>query len=205
MKLTYLLQGFLLGLAYVAPIGMQNAYAINAAIYKSRWSAFTTALITTFFDISLALACFFGVGIILENYIIVKEIILIFGSVAVIYIGFSLIRTVPNDIEGNHLNESVFKVILQCLIVTWFNPQAIIDGTLLLGGMRATLISNISYFFIIGTALASVVWFVSLSTIISINKKRFNKKILRIINLICGTIIVLYGFKLVYNLVLQFI
>lgn len=70
MLLKFLLQGFMLGIAYVAPIGMQNLYVINTAISKSRLRAYQVALITTFFDISLALACFFGMGALMERYLI---------------------------------------------------------------------------------------------------------------------------------------
>ena len=64
--LEFLLQGFLLGLAYLAPIGMQNMYVINSAMCMSRLRAFQVAFFTFAFDISLALACFFGVGLFLD-------------------------------------------------------------------------------------------------------------------------------------------
>ncbi len=51
-----------MGLAYVAPIGLQNLFVINSALTQSRHRAFLTALIVLFFDISLALARFFGIG-----------------------------------------------------------------------------------------------------------------------------------------------
>lgn len=181
MKITYFLQGFLFGIAYVAPIGMQNIYVINTAIHKSRNITLKTALITTCFDITLALACFFGIGYFLEKFIFLKDIILVVGSIAVIYIGVSLMKSIPSDLQEIKMDESISKILLQCLIVTWLNPQAIVDGTLLLGGIRATLIADISYFFIFGTALASTVWFLSVSTIISMNKNRFNKKILKLL------------------------
>ena len=56
------LRGLMMGLAYVAPIGTQNLFVINAAVTQPKKKAFLTALIITFFDISLSLACFFGVG-----------------------------------------------------------------------------------------------------------------------------------------------
>ena len=58
--IEYVLQGFLLGLAYLAPIGMQNMYVINSAIRMTRLRAYQVAGLTFVFDISLALACFFG-------------------------------------------------------------------------------------------------------------------------------------------------
>lgn len=53
----HFLQGLTMGLAYVAPIGLQNLFVINTALTQSRRRAAATALIVIFFDISLALAC----------------------------------------------------------------------------------------------------------------------------------------------------
>lgn len=203
LSLNYLIQGFLFGLAYVAPIGVQNLYVINTAIRKSKLVTLKTALITIFFDITLALACFFGVGVLLQKFIIFKNIILFLGFISILYIGISLIKSVPTEVQETDISESTVKIILRCFVVTWLNPQAIIDGTLLLGGMRASLPDAFSNIFIMGSALASFTWFSLLSTIVCINKDKFNTKILRIINIICGLIILYYGFKLGYNLFSQ--
>lgn len=53
-----LFQGLTLGLAYVAPIGMQNLFVIDSALTKPRRRALLTALIVLFFDVSLSLSCF---------------------------------------------------------------------------------------------------------------------------------------------------
>lgn len=205
MAINYFLQGFLFGLAYVAPIGLQNLYVINTAISKNKSIVFKTAIITIFFDISLALACFFGIGFILEKFMILKDGLMLLGGICVIYISISLIRTSPINLDEPQINETLLKIILGCFIVTWLNPQAIIDGTLILGGMRASLIKNFSNYFIIGTCLASFIWFGSISIIVSINKTRFNTKILKVINLVCGFIMLIYGLKLCYNIIIQFI
>ena len=140
----YLIQGLLLGFAYVAPIGTQNIFVINTAIHKNRLKAYQVAFITIFFDISLAISCFLGVGAIMERFQLLKMIILLLGSIAVIYIGVGLLRQVPKtqSEETVDVNKSTIKIIWTCFAVTWLNPQAIIDGSLLLGGMRATLPSR---------------------------------------------------------------
>ena len=43
------LQGFLMGLAYVAPMGVQNLFVINSAISQKRSRALLIALIVVFF------------------------------------------------------------------------------------------------------------------------------------------------------------
>ena len=56
------LQGLTMGLAYVAPIGLQNLFVINSALTQKRSRVYLTALIVIFWDISLGVACFLGAG-----------------------------------------------------------------------------------------------------------------------------------------------
>jgi L-lysine exporter family protein LysE/ArgO len=199
----YLIQGLILGFAYVAPIGTQNIFVINTAIHKNRLKAYQVAFITIFFDVSLAILCFSGVGVIMERFNLLKMIILLLGSLAVIYIGIGLLRQVPKtqSEESLDVNKSTLNIIWTCFVVTWLNPQAIIDGSLLLGSTRATLPVGMGIYFIIGVCAASFIWFISLATIISFFKDRFNISVIRIINLVCGVVIILYGFKLAYSFV----
>lgn len=85
--LSIYLQGLSLGLAYVAPIGMQNLFVINSAMSQKLRRALATALIVIFWDISLGLACFLGVGALMEALPWMQKIILGGGGVLVIYIG----------------------------------------------------------------------------------------------------------------------
>lgn len=191
----YTLQGFLLGMSYVAPIGMQNLYVINSAASLSRKRAITVALITIFFDIALAVACYYGVGAVIDHSQLLKMGILLIGSCTVIYIGYGIFKSTPT-LETVDVEKSVLRTIRDCFVVTWLNPQAIIDGSLLLGSFRATLTADFSNFFILGVCLASTVWFLGLSTVTSTFKGILNNQVLKIINRICGTVVVFYGLKL---------
>lgn len=196
----FLLEGFLLGLAYLAPIGMQNMYVINSAMRMSRIRAYQVALITFFFDVSLALACFFGVGAVLERFPMLRGAVLLFGFLAATYIGIGLILSKP-ELKDIPMNEPLARVAAMCFAVTWFNPNAIIDGTLLLGGIRASLSFNASNLFVQGVALASLTWFTGLVTVISVFKSRINGGLLRLINGVCGGVIIAYGLKLGYDFI----
>jgi len=191
-----LIKGFTVGIAYVAPIGMQNLYVINTAMTQTKTRLYLVALITIFFDISLALACFFGMGAIIEAVPIIKLLILGVGSIAVIWIGIQLIRSTPTLNTSLDTKKTILQVVLSCFMVTWANPQALIDGTLLFGSFRASLPVDMAKYFIIGSSLSSLIWFLSLGTIVSVFKKAFNAKALKIINTICGIIIIYYGLRL---------
>ena len=199
--MQYFLQGLTMGLAYVAPIGLQNLFVINSALTHTRRRALLTAFIVIFFDVSLAFACFFGIGAIMQRYEWLQMIILLVGSIIVIFIGIGLLRAKAERIEQSDLTSSIRKTISTACVVTWFNPQAIIDGTMMLGAFHVTLPGSQSIPFISGVGLASCLWFTAITLIISIFSNRFDAKILRIINVVCGIIIIFYGGKLLFNFI----
>lgn len=199
------LQGFLMGLAYVAPIGVQNLFVINSAITQKRSKTMLIALIVIFFDVTLALACFFGIGFLIDKLEWLKLLILFLGSIIIIYIGVGLLRSKSELKKNNDMDIPLMKAITSACVVTWFNPQAIIDGTMMLGAFRATLSSDAGIYFILGVTSASFCWFMGLSIFISLFSHKFNDKILRVINIVCGLVIIFYGVKLLLNFYKMFI
>lgn len=195
------LQGLTMGLAYVAPIGMQNLFVINSALTNKRKRALLTALIVIFFDITLSLACFFGIGTIMQRFKWLQMVILCVGSLIVIYIGISLLRSKTQDLEKDQPTMSIKKTISSACVVTWFNPQAIIDGTMILGAFHVTLAAGQETPFITGVACASFSWFIGLTFLISLVSSKFNAKVMRWINIVCGVIIISYGIKLFVSFV----
>lgn len=199
--MIYFIQGLTMGLAYVAPIGLQNLFVINTALTQKRSRVYTTALIVIFFDVSLALACFFGIGAIMETSQWLKIGILLVGSIIVVWIGISLLRSHDTMDTSTKVDVPILKVITTACVVTWFNPQALIDGSMMLGAFKASLPADESTKFIIGVACASCTWFLGISTILSLFSAKFNDKVLRIINIICGLVIIFYGIKLFINFI----
>lgn len=190
-----------MGLAYVAPIGLKNLFVINSALTHTRRRALLTAWIVIFFDVTLALACFFGIGAVMERYQWLQMVILCVGSLIVIYIGIGLLRAKAEEIDRSKTTDSVRKTISSACVVTWFNPQAIIDGTMMLGAFHVTLPAQQSIPFISGVGIASCLWFTGITLAISLFSDRFNAKTLRMINVVCGVIIIFYGCKLMWNFI----
>ena len=194
--IEYFLQGLTMGLAYVAPIGLQNLFVINSALTYTRQRALLTALIVIFFDVALSLACFFGIGTIMQRYDWLKPVILLFGSLIVIYIGVGLLRAKAQDLDEATVPDSVAQTITTACVVTWFNPQAIIDGTMMLGAFHVTLPEAQSLTFIAGVVTASCLWFTGLTLLVSVFRDRLDAVFLRRVNIVCGGVIVFYGVKL---------
>lgn len=185
-----------MGLAYLAPIGMQNLFVINSALNDSRRRAFLTALIVAMFDISLSASCFYGIGSLMEKYEFVKLGILLLGSIVIIKIGLSLIKAQSQDIKNENRSMTIRKTISSACFVTWCNPQAIIDGTMMLGAFHVTLLSSQTLPFMSGIISASFLWFMGLIFTISLFSSRINSGVLTFINRLCGVVIIVYGLNL---------
>lgn len=197
------IQGITIGLASLAPIGLQNLFVINTALSQRRRRTYFTALVVIFFDISLSFACFFGVSAIMAQSRWISMAVLLMGSAVVLYIGTSLLRDKGLAESSSDTDLPVLKVITTACVVTWFNPQAIIDCSMMLGAFRASLPPGQSLNFICGVALASCCWFLGISTVISLFRTKITPKVLRAINIICGIVIIFYGLKLAVNFVRQ--
>ena len=195
------LQGLTMGLAYVAPIGLQNLFVINSALTQRRSRVYLTALIVILWDVSLGVSCFLGAGALMQAVPWLQKVLLGLGSLIVIWIGIGLLRSRASLEGGKDVNVPVWKLFTTAFVVTWFNPQAIIDGTMMLGAFRASLPAGGDLPFIFGFGSASVIWFLTLSTIVSLLGSKFNEKALNIINKVCGGVIIFYGCKLIWNFV----
>jgi len=206
------LQGVLLGLAYLAPIGMQNLYVINTAAQGDRRRTAVVVASTIFFDISLALACFFGVGVLIESSLHIRRLILLAGSFVVTGMGFSLLRSALRHLSKEEqlglsrglarwtaISDSrptPARLATWSFAVTWLNPQAIIDGSFLLGGTRAALPPGASAGFIAGVCLASATWFTLLAVSVSALRAHLSLTTVRAISGLCGAVLVIYGIRL---------
>ncbi len=196
--MDFYLQGLALGLAYVAPIGMQNLFVINSALTQMRLRALVTALIVIFFDVTLALACFFGIGLVMQKYPPVQLGILLLGGLVVVYIGVSLLKSSVRQIGGAQ-QMPLGKTVWAACVVTWFNAQAVIDGTMLLGAFKASMTEAQSLHFLFGVLSASCLWFITLAMVVSLAGSLVTPRVLGVINKICGAVIAVYGLRLLWH------
>ena len=198
--LPVFLQGLSLGLAYVAPIGMQNLFVINSALSHSLRRALAVALVVVFWDISLGLACFLGAGALMDAFPRLKTAILGVGGLLVVCIGVGLIRSKADLSGGKDVNQPLGEIAASAFIVTWLNPQALIDGTMMLGAFRVALPAGGDASFIAGFACASLTWFTCLSVAAHLLGSKINSRALTWLNRICGVVIIAYGLKLLFDL-----
>ena len=107
-----------------------------------------------------------------------------------------LVLSKAEEVNPEKSNASIAKTICTAFFVTWLNPQAIIDGTLMLGAFRSSLSAEEAIPFMAGAAAASFSWFTGLSAVVSLFSSRFRSGTVRMINIISGSIMLFYGVSL---------
>ncbi|KLA43602.1 LysE family L-lysine permease [Ligilactobacillus ruminis] len=192
------LRGILIGFAFVAPIGMQNIYMFNNALSNKMSKALLYNFLVWFCDALFSFAAFYGTGALISANEIVKIIIMLVGGALTSYIGFNIIRSAKQTAIGSDSKKQTLKqALMTALIVSWGNPQAMIDGTMMLGASRATLTFEQSILFITGVITASFIWDHGITIGFNLLRDKLPKKFLLAINLISGIIVAVYGLYLI--------
>lgn len=192
------LRGILVGFAFVAPIGMQNIYMFNNALSNKMSKALLYNFLVWFCDALFSFAAFYGIGALISANEIVKIIVMIIGGALTSYIGFNIIRSAKQTAIGSDRKKQTLKqALMTAFIVSWGNPQAMIDGTMMLGASRATLTFEQSILFITGVVTASFIWDHGITIGFNLLRDKLPKKFLLAINLISGIIVAVYGLYLI--------
>ena len=192
------LRGILIGFAFVAPIGMQNIYMFNNALSNKMSKALLYNFLVWFCDALFSFAAFYGIGALISANEIVKIIVMLIGGALTSYIGFNIIRSAKQTAIGSDSKKQTLKqALMTALIVSWGNPQAMIDGTMMLGASRATLTFEQSILFITGVITASFIWDHGITIGFNLLRDKLPKKFLSAINLISGIIVAVYGLYLI--------
>lgn len=202
-----LLTSFIVGLSYAMPLGAQNVYVIRSSIGLGVRKFFKVALIVSFFDISLALICFFGAGELiarLPNSI--KSMIFFAGGLYILKIAYDILKDRKESIvqdddykEESSQDLSMRKLFTTFFVLTFLNPQAIIDGSILIGNLRMTTSETTDHLVIIGLSIASLIWFTFLSFISALFREKLTNKLWEWISLFCSSVLSIIGIKFIYE------
>ena len=195
-----LVEGLLMGFAFAMPIGSQNIFVINSALGQGLPKSFRTAATVSLMDVTLGLACFFGMGAFLSAFPNLRISISLVGAAYIIWVAYNLLRTSFSATTGesSKQKDTTFRnIISAAFLLTWANPHALIDGTIMLGGQRATLDHSEVLPFVIGMSSASIVWFFALTGIVGILRSAFTSSTVKAIQVFCALILFYISFSLI--------
>jgi L-lysine exporter family protein LysE/ArgO len=155
--------GLLSGLSLIVAIGAQNAFVLRQGLARAHVGAVVT--ICTVSDVILIAAGVGGIGTLVERAPWALETVRWFGVAFLTWYGVSTLLRARRA-ESLHAattgNGSRRRAVLTALALTWLNPHVYLDTVLLLGSIANQHGDDGRWWFALGAALGSAIWFVGL-------------------------------------------
>ncbi len=158
------LTGFTLSLTLIVAIGAQNAYVLRQGLRREHIAAVVG--ICAILDATLMTIGVSGVATSLGNYPLALDALGLLGALALSIYGWMAMRRALKPAALGTSTQgaaaSLSSVVVQTLSISLLNPHVYLDTVILVGAVGARQAQGLQGVFLVGSALASVVWFVTL-------------------------------------------
>ena len=157
------LAGFGFGLSLIVAIGAQNAFVLRQGLRREHVLA--VVAVCALSDAALILLGIAGAGAVFDLFPTALVIVRYAGAAfLLVYAALAARRAWrPAALEAGvpAVRSSLAAVLTTCLALTWLNPHVYLDTVVLLGSVANTHGGD-RWWFGLGAALGSVVWFTAL-------------------------------------------
>ena len=158
------INGFILALGLALPIGLQNIYLFNQGANQKRFFNVWPSIITaTICDSFLIISAVLGITLVIFAIPWIEEVILGFGLLFLLYLGFVTWFSKPAQIINDNKAFSTRKQVIFTMSVSILNPQSVIYtiGVIGANSMHFKGVEKIS--FTAACILVSIVWYLVLT------------------------------------------
>lgn len=158
-----MLVGFGTGLSLIVAIGAQNAFVLRQGILRQH--VLPVVLICGLTDALLETLGVAGIGFVIERAPLLLEIIRWGGVAFLLWYAWGAARramrpgALVTDVTKDASEGSLKRTVLACLAITYLNPHVYLDTMVLMGSVGNAQGSPARWWFVLGGALASIIWF----------------------------------------------
>ena len=195
--LSFLLRGWLIGIAIAAPVGPIGVLCIRRTLTNGRLIGFLSGLGAATADMIYGAIAAFGITA-LQNLLLRQQVWLrLIGGLFLLYLGVRTFFTKPAqaaaaapDRGGN------LKAYLSTLGLTLTNPATILSFTVIFAGLRLGETGGnyaAAAFMVAGVFIGSATWWLCLSGIVGVFRERFTAVGMLWINRLAGVVIASFG------------
>lgn len=164
MQSAVFFQGLAISAGLIVAIGAQNAFVLAQGVRGAHRLQIALACASS--DALLIALGVGGAGALIASQPALLALarwggaafLLVYAAMALRRAWHGESMTLPADSQ-----QSVWRVLLATLAVTWLNPHVYLDTVVLLGGVAAQLPAQERFTFGLGAALASWLWFFALA------------------------------------------
>ncbi len=200
MDPSFLVRGLIIGFSIAAPVGPIGVLCIQRTLARGRICGLLSGLGAATADGTYGLIAGFGLTFI-SSFLIGQQLwIRLIGGTFLLYLGLRTILSKPAQPERAQgttaKGENLLAAYVSTLFLTLTNPLTILSFVAIFAGLGVGG-ANRSYAsaaeLVLGVFVGSALWWVILSSGISILRTKFNTQALGWVNRISGAIIITFG------------
>lgn len=197
MFLDNLWMGIIVGLSASIPLGPIGVLCIQRTLNKGRLSGFVSGSGAAVADGFFAIIAGFGISIIIDSIIQYQLYLKIAGGILLMVIGIKLLYQNPALELRKQLKkkkQGLLGDFISVFILTVSNPIGIFVFGAVFAGFNMIHDSNLSVIMIIiGVLLGASLWWFSLTSFVSIFRKKFRLRKLLLVNRIAGVLVIIFA------------
>jgi threonine/homoserine/homoserine lactone efflux protein len=189
-------RGVVVGFALAAPMGPVAVLCIRRGLARGHTQAFIVGLGAALADMSFGAVAGLGITVISSFILDYENVIGLMGGLLVIGLGVSTYRTKGVTIHGRIVVKSLRRDIAAAFTMAIANPATMIAAAGVFAAFGPVDISTTparAFWLVVGVFSGSALWWLILSSVVTILRDRFIHKGLPKLNRISGSIIAASG------------
>jgi threonine/homoserine/homoserine lactone efflux protein len=196
VNISYLLIGLFIGLSIAAPVGPIGVLCIRRTLTEGRIIGLVSGLGAATADALYGSIAGFGLTFISNILVSYQMWLRLIGGLFLCYLGIKTLLSKPTEIINITTGNGLFAAYGSTLILTLTNPTTIISflaifsGLGLIGTSKNYLSAGI---LVVGVFLGSALWWLILSSGVSLFREKFDNRGMLWVNRISGAIITCFG------------
>jgi len=202
LAIDFFIKGLIIGFSIAAPVGPIGALCMRRTLTDGLVVGLASGLGAASADAVYGLIAAFGLtfitGVLLEQELWLR----LFGGAFLLYLGFKIILS-EADVKGPDTSKlKLYKAFGSTFFLTLTNPLTILSFAAVFAGLGLGAANSdymLAGLLVFGVFTGSSLWWLLLSSSVTIMHKKLDIKLKRWINLISGLIISGFGLMAIYG------
>lgn len=206
MLIEVLIEGLLIGIAVSIPLGPIAVICVQRTVYKGRLNGFLSGLGAAFADTFFAMIAGLGLAFFVNFFEEKRLYLMLGGGILLIILGARLVfNSAVKEIKDNLPKYHLFSDFASVFLLTLSNPITILFFGAVFAGFGVVEKGNyvLTFVALAGIFIGAVLWWFSLTSIVSAFRKNFHISRLMLLNRIAGIFIILFGIYAILSLFIK--
>jgi len=193
MDLSLLLKGFVLGLAIAAPVGPVGILCIRRTLSRGRVVGLVSGLGAATADAVYGMVAGLGLTILTDHLVEAQTWMRLIGSFYLGYLGVKTFLAPPPDPEAQASHKGIAGAYVSTFALTITNPMTILSFLAAFASADSLASRENVLLWVCGVFSGSALWWLTLSTGVSLLRGRFTAPTMHWVNRLAGIALVTFA------------